>query len=101
MLFQRFFNQPKANKFAYTPVFYNEKKEALERKIRAAKEDKDVIKNLSEDEFRNRIREKMGETRREKVSLANFKAKHKSKSSFTLIFAILLIAAVLFFQYNL
>ena len=37
MLFNRFFKQPKPNKFGYTPVYYDERKEDRERKKRAAK----------------------------------------------------------------
>ena len=98
MLFQKNFKLLKPNKFGYTPVYYDEKKEALERKIRAANEDKDVLKNLNDEEIRIRFRDKMRETRREKVSIANFKSKNKSKSNAGLIFLILLIGTIIIIQ---
>jgi len=98
MLFQKNFKLQKPNKFAYTPVYYNERKEDLERKIRAAKDDKDALKELNETELRNRIREKISVSRGEELSLANFKKKHKSKSNFTLIFVVLLMATILVIQ---
>ena len=59
MLFNRFFKQPKPNKFAYTPVYYDERKIERERKIKEANLEKGEYVKPDSIDFRSKFSKEM------------------------------------------
>ena len=100
MLFNRFFKQPKPNKFGYTPVYYDERKEDRERKERAAKleGEKESLQRDSID-FRSNFRNEVSKNREK--SLNQFRAKGNAKSNKMLIIIIVIIAGIIYVQFKL
>lgn len=98
MLFQRFFKQPKPNKFGYTPVYYDERKIDRERKIKEAQQKSSengeyVRENM---DFRGKFH-KEGKLARNQ-SLDKFRSQGSTRSNRTLIIVVLAIAAIVYIQ---
>ena len=99
MLFQRFFKQPKPNKFGYTPVYYDERKEDRERKMREAKlEGKSDSLDKDSIDFRSKFREEISKKRDN--NLNQFRAKGAAKSNKTLFIIIIIIAGIIYVQFK-
>lgn len=100
MLFNRFFKQPKANKFGYTPVYYDERKEDRNSKARAVKrEGEQESQDRDSIEFRSKFREEVSKSREK--SLNQFRSKGKAKSNKILIIIMLIIAGIIYVQFML
>lgn len=103
MLFSRFFKQPKPNKFGYTPVYYDEKKEQREQRIRQIARqmgvDKEEVK-FDEEGFRERFSSQVKSTRStESKHGFSLKAQGK-KSNIRLLVIILIIALIIYIQFR-
>lgn len=96
MLFQRFFKQPKPNKFGYTPVYYDARKEDRDRKIREANREREKKERGETDYFRNKLEKDIALKRNS--SLNKFRAKENSKSNRTLLIILFIIAAIIYVQ---
>lgn len=96
MLFNRFFKQPKPNKFGYTPVFYDERKIERERLIKEAKENGSADMNRASMDFSGTF----GKERELKASsnLNSFKAQGNAKSNRTLLIVLILIFGLVYIQ---
>ncbi|MEZ7901321.1 MAG: hypothetical protein ACI8RY_000055 [Urechidicola sp.] len=100
MIFNRFFKQPKANKFGYTPVYYDERKEDRDRKARAAKrEGKEDSEQRDSIDFRSNFRNEVSKNREK--SLNQFRSKGNAKSNKMLIVIMLIIAGIIYVQFML
>jgi hypothetical protein len=98
MLFNRFFKQPKPNKFGYTPVYYDERKEDRGRKERAAKleGEKESLQRDSID-FRSNFRDEVAKNREK--SLNQFRAKGNAKSNKMLFIIMIIIFGIIYIQF--
>jgi hypothetical protein len=98
MLFNRFFKQPKPNKFGYTPVYYDERKEDRDRKERAAKleGEKESLQRDSID-FRSNFRNEVAKNREK--SLNQFRAKGNAKSNKMLFIIMIIIFGIIYIQF--
>lgn len=98
MLFNRFFKQPKPNKFGYTPVYYDERKEDRERKIRSAKLEGEKNENNNSIDFKSKFRSEIDKKRDN--GLNQFRAKGNARSNKTLLIIILIIAGIIYVQFK-
>lgn len=106
MLFSRLFKQPKPNKFGYTPLYYDPKKEErerrtkdIEREVKASK----VKKEHDLDSFRDRFSSSVSSARSAKTKSSfgvGGSTFLNSKSSVKLIVLIALLAVILFIQFK-
>ncbi len=100
MLFNRFFKQPKPNKFGYTPVFYDERKIERERKIKEAKlAEGETLRSESFD-FKSKFAKELELKRNQ--SLDKFRSRGNAKSNrMLLIIILLLIFGIIYVQFSL
>ncbi|MDB4089111.1 hypothetical protein N9544_05755 [Flavobacteriales bacterium] len=100
MLFNRFFKQPKPNKFGYTPVYYDERKEDRDHKTKAAKleSEKDSLQRDSID-FRSNFKNEVARNREK--SLSNFRSQGNAKSNKMLLIIMVIIAGIIYVQFKL
>ena len=98
MLFNRFFKQPKPNKFGYTPVYYDERKEDRERKARAAKrEGEQQSEQRDSIDFRSKFKEEVSKNREK--GLNQFRAQGNSKSNKMLFIIMIIIFGIIYVQF--
>ena len=87
MLFNRFFKQPKPNKFGYTPVYYDERKIERERKIKEAQlEEGEYLRSESFD-FKSKYAKEVEMKRNQSLNRKNesqtiFRKYRKSSSKY-------------------
>ena len=101
MLFNRFFKQPKPNKFGYTPVYYDERKEELNRKIREAKREKGLLDSDESGNERIDFSGKFSKDRNLKrnQSLDKFRSQGAAKSNRMLVIIMILIGTLIYIQF--
>lgn len=103
MLFNRFFKQPKPNKFGYTPVYFDERKIERDKKIAEAKrlkgEEAEVNTLRETINFRNSKNKSTSIDRND--SLDKFRNRQNSKSNRMTFFIILIIAVIIYAQFTL
>mgnify|MGYP005987494999 CR=1 FL=1 len=100
MLFNRFFKQPKPNKFGYTPVYYDERKEDRERKARAAQLEGEKELELRDSiDFRSKFKEEVAKKRDN--GLNQFRAKGNAKSNKMLFIIMIIIFGIIYVQFKL
>ena len=98
MLFNRFFKQPKPNKFGYTPVYYDERKEDRERKARAAKrEGEQQSEQRDSIDFRSKFKEEVSKNREK--GLNQFRAQGNAKSNKMLFIIMIIIFGIIYVQF--
>ncbi|MGB1039890.1 MAG: hypothetical protein ACPGVD_03380 [Flavobacteriales bacterium] len=99
MLFNRFFKQPKPNKFGYTPVYYDERKIERERKIKEAQlEEGEYLRSESFD-FKSKYAKEVELKRNQ--SLNKFRSEGNSKSNRMLIIILILVFGIIYLQFAL
>lgn len=103
MLFSRFFKQPKPNKFGYTAVYYDEKKEQRDRRVKEISRemgiDKEEVK-FDKEGFRERFSSQV-KSNRNTESKHGFSLKAQGKkSNIRLLAIILIIGLVLYIQFG-
>ena len=97
MLFNRFFKQPKPNKFGYTPVYYDERKEDRERKMREAKkEGRSESGERDALEFRSKFREEVAKNRDK--GLSQYRGQGAAKSNKMLFIIMIIIFGIITFE---
>ena len=101
MLFQRFFKQPKPNKFGYTPVYYDERKEDLQRRIKEAEREKAIAMGQEVPEERIDFRGKFGKDRTisRNQSLDKFRKQGARRSNKMLVLILLVLSAIVYIQF--
>ncbi|MEN8928112.1 MAG: hypothetical protein ABF258_07315 [Flavobacteriales bacterium] len=98
MLFNRFFKQPKPNKFGYTPVYYDERKEDRERKARAAKlAGGDELQEKDSIDFKSNFRNEVAKKREN--GLNQFRAQGAAKSNKMLVVIMIIIFGIIYVQF--
>lgn len=98
MLFNRFFKQPKPNKFGYTPVFYDERKIERERKIKEAKLTEGEHLRADSFEFRSKYAKEIELKRNQ--SLDKFRSTGNAKSNKMLLIILILIFGIIYVQFT-
>jgi hypothetical protein len=103
MLFSRFFKQPKPNKFGYTAVYYDEKKEERDLRFRQISReigiDKEGIK-FDKEGFRERFSSQVKSSRNTETKHGFSLKGQGKKSNIRLLAIILIIALVLYIQFG-
>ncbi len=99
MLFNRFFKQPKPNKFGYTPVYYDERKIERERKIKEAGLTKDEYIRTDSFDFKSKYAKEVELKRNQ--SLDKFRSQGNSKSNRMLLIILILIFGIIYVQFTL
>lgn len=101
MLFNRFFKQPKPNKFGYTPVYYDERKLEIERKVAEAKRQKgeDVKINTLRETINFRDSKSKSTSLSRNDSLNKFRNQQNSKSNRMTFFIVIILLAIIYVQF--
>lgn len=99
MLFNRFFKQPKPNKFGYTPVFYDERKIERERKIKEAKLKEGEHLRADSFDFKSKYAKEIELKRNQ--SLDKFRTAGNAKSNRMLLIILILIFGIIYVQFTL
>jgi Flp pilus assembly protein TadB len=99
MLFNRFFKQPKPNKFGYTPVFYDERKIERERKIKEAKLKEDERLRKDSFDFKSKYAKEIELKRNQ--SLDKFRTAGNAKSNRMLLIILIMIFGIIYVQFTL
>mgnify|MGYP003707395919 CR=1 FL=1 len=101
MLFSRPFKLPKPNKFGYTPVYYDEKKEKRAQEASLEVEKSDDEKSFNQDDFRGRFSEKVASHRKAKKKTLGFSSSQKARSQANVrVLLLLAIAgAIIYWQF--
>jgi hypothetical protein len=103
MLFSRFFKQPKPNKFGYTGVYYDEKKEQREQRIKEISREMGIAQEdvqFDKDGFRERFASQVKSSRTTE-SKHGFSLKSQGKkSNIRLLVIIIIMAIILYIQFK-
>ena len=99
MLFNRFFKQPKPNKFGYTPVYYDERKIERERKIKEAQLEKDEYLRSESFDFKSKMAKEIEMKRNQ--SLNKFRSQGNSKSNKMFFIILILLFGIIYLQFTL
>ena len=97
MLFNRFFKQPKPNKFGYSPVYYDERKLERDRKIKEANLEKEEFLRSDSFDFKSNYAKEVELKRNQ--SLNKFRSEGNSKSNRTLLIILILIFGIIYVQF--
>lgn len=97
MIFNRFFKQPKPNKFGYTPVYYDERKIERERKKKEANLEKGEYLKPESFDFRSKFSQEMELKRNQ--SLNKFRTQGNAKSNRMVFIILTLILGIIYAQF--
>lgn len=101
MLFSRPFKLPKPNKFGYTPVYYDEKKEKRAQEASIASEKLDDAKSFNKEDFRGRFNEKVSSHRKTQKKAIGFSGtqKARSQSNIRVLLLLAIAGAIIYWQF--
>lgn len=101
MRFSKHFRQTKPNKFGYTPLYYDEKKEKRDLRNHDIKRELGYTKSVDFDaeDFRDRLSSRLKESRRPASKYSFDKTGNMGKRSTKIILLAILVGIIMYWQF--
>lgn len=101
MLFSRPFKLPKPNKFGYTPVYYDQKKEKMDQRKKELSVSESTDDTYNKEDLRARFSTKVNSSRKAKKKTLGFSGSQKARSQANIRVLILLAlaGAIIYWQF--